>query len=44
MKKKDKPKKCPNCGSTNIVYCPDSTNLVPVKGIWWICEDCLEEF
>lgn len=40
----EKPNKCPQCSSVKIYFCPGSTCLRPVKGIWWMCEDCLNEW
>lgn len=36
--------KCPKCEGYNIVSCKGSTNYKPVKGIKYICSDCLYEF
>jgi hypothetical protein len=39
-----KPEKCPKCGGPKVTSCPGGNSLKIVPGIWWICEDCKNQW
>lgn len=44
-RKPDKtPEACPNCGGKNITSCPGGASLKAVPGIWWVCDDCKNQW
>jgi len=36
--------KCPKCGAPNPIHTHGSTNLIPIPGMEYLCENCIFEW